>query len=411
MTASGSNIDFILKTVYSPDGVKDLENMEDVTWNKLAKSDRKIGGLGFQFPVKTKGNQANLGATNENEANPTGGNQFGDQGLIQDKIVKQAVRFSGRALEVAKSQGEEAYASTLTFQLDAGIRDHVKELNQEAFRDGSGVIAKVNGAVSASTDVVVDNGIITHFRVGMKLAAYNGSTREVESMEVESVDESTNTVTMTAAVTLTDNDNLYRYIDGVGDTKSNAPTAGKEISGLKLVTDNGTISTTYENIDRTSVTQFSGLSLDYSSANLSDDALHRAVSRVKVVSGFQHGPGKTLIVSNVAQFRKYMSVVTPQIRYNANDKLDSTGTGGYAWMGIDWSIDTDCGFDEIYMLDKEDVKIYTLYETNYDDTDGKILKYVGGADAFYAYSKSYNNIGSEQPNHNIRLYGLAEPTY
>ncbi len=411
MSASGTNIDFILKTVYSPDGVKDLENMEDVTWNKLQKSDKKIGGLGFEFPVKTVGNQANLGATNENEKNPTGGNQAGTKGLIEPKIVKQAVRFSGLAIEKARAAGEEAYAETLAYEMDAGIRDHIKELNQETFRDGSGIIAKVNGAVSGATTIVVDNGVITHFRVGMKLAAYNGSTLEAEAMEVTDVEPSTNTVTVSAAVTLTDNDNLYRYIEGVGNTKQGAPADGKEISGLKLVTDTGSLSATYENINRTTTTQFSGLAIDYSAANLSDDSLHRAVSQVKVTSGFQHGPGKTLIVSNTSQFRKYMTVVTPQIRYNANDKLDSTGTGGYAWMGIEWHVDTDCGFDELYMLDKNDVKIYSLYDTKYDDTDGKVLKYVEQADAYYAYSKSYNNIGSEQPNHNVRLYNLAVPTF
>ncbi len=411
MSASGTNIDFYLKTAYSPDGVKDLENMEDVTWNKLGRSDRKIGGLGFQFPVKTKGNQANLGATNENESNPTGGNQFGDQGLIESKKVVQAIRFSGMAIEKAKAQGEEAYASTLVYQMDAGIRDHTKELNQEAFRDGSGVIAKVNGAVVASTDVVVDNGIITHFRNGMKLAFYNGSTLEVASAEVAYTDISTNTVTLTSAVSVTDNDNIYRYIEGVGNTFQNAPAEGKELSGIKLVTDDGTIAATYEDINRTTNAAFQGLSIDFGAANLSDDALHRAMSQVKVIAGFQHGPGKTLIISNTSQFRKYMSVVTPQIRYNANDKLDSTGTGGYAWMGIEWHIDSDCGFDEIYMLDKEDVKVYTLYDTKYDDTDGKVLKYIDPTDAFYAYSKSYNNIGSEQPNHNIRMYDLAVPTF
>lgn len=415
MTASGSNINFYLKTVYSPDGVKDLENMDATTWKLLETSPKKIGGLGFQFPVKTKGNQANLGATNENEANPLGGNQFGTDGLIQPKIIKQAVRFSGLAIEKARSAGEEAYAETLVYQLDAGIRDHHKEENQELFRDGSGVIAKVNGAVTASTDVVVDNGIIAHFRIGMKLAFYNGSTMEATNIEVSDVDLATNTVVLASAQTLTDNDNIYRYIDGVGDTFQNAPSDGKELSGLKLVTDDGTISATYENINRSTYPMFNGLSVDFNGANLSDDALHRAMERCRIVSGFVHGPGRSLLVSSPSQFRKYMSVLTPAREYNVmGDKqpsMDSSGDKIPSWMGIDWNIDTDCGTDEIYLLNKSDVKKYVLYNTKYDDTDGDILKYVSGADAFYAYSKSYLNIGSEQPNTNVRLYDLASATY
>lgn len=411
MTASGTNIDFYLKTVYSGEGIKDLENMEDTTIKKLAVSSKKIGGLGFEFPVKTQGNQANLGSTNENEANPTGGNQQGDKGLIEPKIIKQAVRFSGLAIEKAKSQGEEAYAETVATQLDYGLMDHHKEENQQLFRDGSGVIAKVNGAVSASTDVVVDNGVLTHFRIGMKVSIYNGATREATARTVEAVDLSTNTVTLDAAVTLTDNDNIYRYIDGVGDTFTNAPTDGKELSGIKLVTDDGTITSTYENIDRTVVTQFQGLGIDFGGASLSDDSMQRAVARCKIQSGFKHAKGKSMIVASTSQKRKYISNLTPVLRTTVDGVKDTTGTAEYTWMGIDWIVDTDCGDDELYILNKGDVKQYVLYETKYDDTDGKILKYVEGMDAYYAYSKSYKNIGSEQPNTNIRLYGLAVAAY
>lgn len=415
MTASGSNIDFYLKTVYDDEGVKDLENMEPLTWNMLQTSSKKIGGLGFQFPVKTQGNQANLGATNENENNPTGGNQVGTDGLITPKIVKQAVRMSGLAIEKAKNTGEEAYAETITYQLDAGIRDHVKELNQESFRSGTGIIAVVNGAVSASTSVVFDNGIATHFRIGMKLAFYNSSTLEATNRQVSDVDLSTNTITLDSTVTLTDNDNIYRYIDGVGDTKTDAPAGGKELSGLPLLTDDGTITTTYENINRSTNPAFQGITLDFNSANLSDDALQRGIARVKVISGFNHGPGKSLIVSSTGQFRKYMSILTPAREYvvmgDKQPKMDSSGSSMPSWMGIEWNVDTDCGQDEIYILNKEDVKKFTLYNTRYDDTDGKILKYVSQADAFYAYSKSYNNLGGELPNTHVRYSDLAVPTF
>ena len=410
MSASGSDINFLLKKVYSNEGVKDLENMDDTTYQKLGTSSKKIGGKGFEFPLKTKGNQANLGATNENEANPTGGNQTGTQGTILPKIVKQAVRFSGLALE--KSKGDaDSYADVLTYELDAGIRDHYKELNQELYRDGSGVIAKVNGAVSADTDIIVDNGVITHFRVGMRLAAYNGATLEATNMEVTSVDIANSTVTVNSAVTLTDNDNLYRYIDGVGDTFTNAPTDGKEISGLKLLTDDGSISATYEDVNRTNFPAFKGIGIDFNSANLSDDALHQAISRCLVESGFKHSSGKSMICSNTAQFRKYMSILTPAREYRPSDKMDSSGDKMPTWLGIDWQVDTDCGFDEIYIINKEDAKKYILRDVHYDDTDGKILKYVGGMDAFYAYSKSYLNVGGERPNTHVRMYDLATPTY
>lgn len=404
-----ADIDYLLQFAYSNEGVKDLINRSTKTYSALETSSRAPEGLGFKFAVNTEGNQANLGAINYNQTLPDGGGQQGTNGLILPKESVQVVNLTNYQIQAGKSQSA-AFATTITENMDKGIMDHAKDLNQQTYRSGLGIIAKVNGTVTASASVVVDNGIITHFRPGMKLAFYNGSTLESTGRTVSSVNFNTLTVTLDSAVTLTDNDNIYRVVGAI-DTKTGAPTDGKELTGLPMVTDNGTLSTTYEVIDRTVYSQFNGIALDKASANLSDDMLESLRSNILEQSGTDVTGGSHKIFTSPRQFRKYMQVTIPQLRFDVDKKLDSAGgKATKTWMDLEWVEDTDCGFDQIYMLDMNDIKKYVLYDIKYEDQFGGGVMKWNGKDAMVAYSVSMLNIGSEMPNRSAELYNLAYPS-
>ncbi|MDX1902086.1 MAG: phage major capsid protein [Gammaproteobacteria bacterium] len=403
-----ADVDYLLQFAYSNEGVKDLINRSTKTYSALSTSSRAPEGLGFKFSVNTEGNQANLGAINYNQTLPDGGGQEGTNGLILPKETVQVVNLTNYQIQAGKSQNA-AFATTLTENMDKGIMDHAKDLNQQTYRSGLGIIAKVNGTVTASTSIIVDNGIITHFRPGMKIACYNGSTLEA-NRTVTNVNFNTLTVTVDSACTLTDNDNIYRIVGNV-DTKTGAPTDGKELTGLPMVTDDGTLAAAYEGITRSSYPQFNGIALDKNSANLSDDMLESLRSNILEQSGTDVTGGSHKIFTSPRQFRKYMQITIPQLRFDVDGKLDSAGgKATKTWMDLEWIEDTDCGFDEIYMLDMNDVKKYVLYDIKYEDQFGGGVMKWNGKDATVAYSVSMVNIGSEMPNRSARLFDLAYPS-
>ena len=401
MPVDSSTIDGLLKKVYTPKEIENLQNMETATLSKIKKSPKKPAGQGFVFPVNLKKKKKGQGSQNELEALRTSGSQTPVQGTILPKVFTHTIRYSGLSLAIAKGN-EESFADNATFQVEEGFKDSSKELNAQLFRDGSGLLALVNGAVSASATVTFDNGVPTHFREGMELDFFNGATKEVSAAEVSSINISSSQIVLSSAVTLTDNDEIYRA--GVND---NAPTDGKEWAGLPLVTDDGSLLTTYEGISRSTYPKWDGISIAQSGANISNDKLQQAISRVKVTSGKK--PKK--IISNTSQFRKYLDVVTPMKTFNDSNKMDSGYVAVPTWNGMEWIEDTDCAFDTIYMIDPDYFELFEVTPLQLSEEDGKVFKWDNGYDAYVSYIKSYANSGSTCPNAHVAITGLATPTF
>lgn len=406
---SGAGVDTttisdLVKRVYSDKEVENLQNMEAVTLSKFAKSSKKPAGAGFYGAVLVQGNQRGMGAQNELEALRTPASQVPDQFTVLPKVFTNTIRLSGLSMEIANGN-EESFADNFTFQMENGAKDSAKERNAQVFRDGSGKLAQVNGGISGATSLVFDNGIPTHFRVGTYIDVINSGVKEIDSIQITDVDVSTNTLTLASAQTCTNDMWIYRE-----DTADNAPTDGKELAGLPRITDDGTDFASYEGIVRNGggyVSLWKGLEIAAGGANLSDDLLQRAKARMLVLRGTK--PKR--IVSNTSQQRKYLTLTLPQVQFDPKNNRDSGMVQPMTWNGIPWDIDTDCGFDEIYMYDPEYVERFIVKDLHWDKKDGKALKWDNGYDAFIAYMKAYDNIGTCNPGGVMRITGLATPTF
>lgn len=403
MGVDSSTIDGMLKKVYTSKSIENLQNMEDGTYKKLKISDKKPDGQGYTFGVNVKGNERGQGYQNELEALRTAGSQTPVQGVVLPKIATHTIRFSGLSLEIAEG-GEESMADNVTFQVDEGIKDFAKMRNAAFFRDGTGKLAQVNGAVSSSTSVVVNNGVLTHLRVGMFIDAINsGGTKQISGIEILDVDIATSTITLASAQSCDDDCWIYR--EGTAD---NAPTDGKEIAGLKLITDDGTVLTIFEGINRTTYPKFQGLQLAAAGANVSDDILQRADSRVLI----QGNRKTTDVISSTSQFRKYLSIVTPMKEYkDYNAKMDTGYIPMPTWNGKTWHVDTDCQDDTVWLVNMQYLERYVTKDIHLDDKTGSRFRWDSGYDAFVTVVKNYENAGTRVPNTHIGVTGLAVATY
>jgi len=403
MSVQLSTIEGMLKEVYTGKEIQNIQNMTADTFPKLKKSDKKPTGTGFVFSANVKGNQRGQGSQNELEALRTPGNQTPLKSTVDPKIFTHIIQLSGLSMEVAKTN-EDAFADNVTFQTESGLEDATKELNAQCYRDGSGKLAQVNGAVSGSATVTFDNGVPTHFRVGTFVDIINaGSVKQVDSIEIVGVDIGAKTITLASTQTCDDNSWIYRE-----DVADSAPTEGKELAGFPLLTDDGTKLTVFQGISRSTYNQWDGISINALGANVSDDLLQRAAARVKVESGRQV---KRLCMNPAGQFRKYLSVLTPAKEFSDGKKMDSGFEAVPTWNGLPIHLDTDCSFTEVYMYDPAFVERSDVYDLKLDDSTGNVVKWHSGYDAFVIYAKHYGNVLTMHPKSLVRVYNLAEPIY
>lgn len=397
-----ASIDGMLKEVYDSKAIEKLFNEEAVTLKRIRKSTKKPSGKGLRSSVNVKGNERGQGSQNELEALRTPGNQVTKEWKVLPKIFTHTVRFSGLSLDTA-SGDEDAYADTLTYETEEGLRDSAKELNAQIFRDGSGRLAQVNGAVVNNNVITFDNGIPTHLREGIFIDAFNGNVKEIDSIEITELDIANNQITLASNVNVSNNSFIYRE-----DVNDNAPADGKEIAGLPLVTDDGTISATYQDLSRATFPRLNGITFDALGANVSNDLLQRMISRVKIAS---NGKMPNKVISNTSQMRKYLDILVPLKRFDSKEKMDSGYVEVPTWNGKEWIEETDCGFDEIYMISDRYIERAEIRALDFDKTDGKMLKWDGGYDAYKAYAKAYMNLYCQVPNAHVRIKNLAVPTY
>lgn len=389
----------LAKRVYSKKKIEKLIQEVAVTYESLTKAADKLGGAGVYGGAIYQGNEAGQGSMNEYEALRTPDRQEVLQWNVQPKVFAHTIMISGLAMSMLEGN-EESFANSFTLQMDQGLKDAAKELNAQVFRTGSGILG-TNAVVSSSTSVTLKTGVVTHFRPGMLLDFYNGSTLEATGVKVTAVDYATGVLTLDTTISATVDDNIYRT-----GMKSNAPTDGKEMAGFPRITDSGSVFSTYEGVTRNgggSVWAWQGLELDASSANLSDDFLQRMYMTMFSYSGKK--PNK--MVMNTTQLRKYMALTLPQVRYEEGDKRDTSFPEKRIWNGVECTIDLDCGFGDVYMYDSSYIYKFENRPLSFDSSNGNIIKWNPGFDAFIAFAKTYSNVGTDVPRAMIRGKSLA----
>lgn len=399
--------DKLAKKVYSKEGSKLLENMSTKIYSKL-KNGTAPEGEGYVFNVGVGQNQSGIKAMNEHESLAVPDYDDSRQGKIVAKKITGTCEFTGMAKYALAGQ-EASFGNAAMKLMKNTFKETLIRLDQMIFRNGTGLMARVNGAVAGSATVHFDTGIKTHFRRRMSLDMFDAGTnliKQVNGIKVQGISSTANTLIMESAVTC--DDNAYVYLK---DEHDNAPTAGKSWAGLPLATDDGTDCATYENITRSGsgfVDIFKGLEIDALGANLSDDLLQRALE-------LQENEGSdeeiNMFITRRSQARKYLSLTLPQVEYKEGANRDTGVKGQMSWQGIPMLISRHCGRDEIYLLNDNCFKKYILSSLKWaDEFGGQIIKWKPGYDKGIAYCRGLGNFGSENPRGIIRTHSLATPT-
>lgn len=391
-----SDLDGLLKRHYAGAFIAGQQQFDPDFISRMPLGVEKMGGedAGFRFAVNLQRSQSG-GAQNQNETFRSNQTATRKQSVIAAKINIWAVELTGFAITLSKSQ-VDAFVSGLEDEFQDKLTAMKKDMNRQCFGQGNGVLALVNGALVASTALVVDTPGVQYFFPGMRIDIWNGAVKQASAVLISSINEVTNTLTLASAVTVSDNANIYR--EGVNDS---APADGKEMMGLLGHSDDGTLFATYQGLSRATYSTWQGSITNAAGATVTNDLLQRAIDKGERRSGRV----SDTLVSHRNQRRGYLNLTTPLKRFS-DDNLDS-GFKALEWNGMRWLVSHDCQRDKIYMYPQKDLEKFEAHPIKLDDTEGSTIHRISRTDTFEAYYKHYGNTGSKYPAAINRLDNLA----
>jgi len=402
----------LAKELYPVSEIKAMEQLETRYMNEVSEGkgldfSAKDGGT-FKFPVKAYGPHGQK-MLNELEALPTAKSSSVVQGTAKVKEYAGVLQFSKRELELAKGDAK-SFADAKTFEMENLILNAHKYKNRQmANGDGSGLIT-LTEVVTASTTVNVDDA--TPFQIGMVIDIFDQVTslKVGDALVVQDIDilSAQNSIVVDVAVTAAANSTVY--LAGVND---NAASDGKEMIGLPLVFDDGTLEASFQGITRTGageVPNYRGITVDANAAPISVSLINQATTRALRIGGVDIAKSNDVYhLTSPEQWRVYASLAQPQIRFMPSDAPDlNKPFAQYECMGKKVVLDTDVDRASWYILKKSCTSLATACELDWEsDLGGTSLKWLSGYNqgimVLYGLFQQY----SQSPRDGVRIFDLA----
>jgi hypothetical protein len=378
--ASMTAFDAILKEVYGPKIENQLQNevvkrLERTTQGVV----ETVGGKYVDFPIKV-GRNSGIGNRKENEALPAAGSQGYAEVHVPLTYCYGVVRLTGQLIELA-DKNPQAFASAMDGEME-GIKDDVaKDYSRQVYGDSTGLMASVT-ADGANT-VTVNN--IQYLEVGQQIDIRTRTTGAPIAVDraITAINETTNVVTYDGAdVTATATEGIYRKDNFSGGTS-------RELSGF------GTIfsaTTPLHGLDPATQSRWKATVNANGGTNrpLSEGLM------ITICDAVRTKGGKTsAIFTNLGVRRAYFNLLTQQRRYTNTKEFAGGFTGLPFNYGTEIPVveDVDAQSNRMYFADESKIKIFRNKDWHWGDTDGTVLKWVSGFDAWTGFLKQYSELG------------------
>ncbi len=391
----------ILKNVYS-DAIVEQQNLAAVIRKRFTKAKgTRMGGDHLEVSIRIGGNRAGVGARLSDDALPVPLRQQEKKFLIYDRAVFGVIKVYDKDIQNTR-ENAQAFINHLDDEVTQIAKDTTKVQNIDTYMDGSGTLATVNASTVASPTFVGKTG--TAFGLfGTRYLQLNDqvdiwdptfTTQRTPSggLTITALVPSTQTVTLSANVTLT-----------AGDIVVRANTVNKTYIGLQLGTDNST-AVTFQGLSRNTYPITQGNVLDVGGASLIEAHLQQIQSLLRRVSGEIND----MFVVGDAQWDAYVALGQALKRYVNTMKLDR-GFMTLDYNGVPFVYDPDCPPAVIFALREEFVQNGVVTPLSWSEEDGAILKWNAGYAAYTAFMREYGNYCYPRPNALGRIQTLAVP--
>lgn len=392
MPATMTTVDGILKEVYGPRIVNQLQN-ETLVLKRLEKSSDGVvetaGGKYVDFPLKVS---RNSGISYRNEMEQLG--NPGQQGYAEVHVPLRygygRLRISGQAMDLAETN-YQAFASALDGEVDGLKDDLAKDSNRVAYNDSSGLMASLTDTATAAAHTV-DNA--QYLEIGMVVDVLVRSSGATVSLALTITDIVGLTVTFSASFTAALTHGVYRQGN-----------YGREPSGLASIIDD---TSTLHGLAPASQRK-------WAATILANGGVPRALSEalmIQTCDGVRTKSGKkpTVIFNNLGVRRSYFNLLTQQRRYTDTKEF----AGGFQGLPFNYGTeipvveDVDARPNRMSFVYEDAITIYRTKPWHWMDKDNSIFKWVKDFDAWEALLRQYWEMGTNQRNAHGELRDLIE---
>lgn len=389
---------------YVVDFIAQMQQLSTPIYSMLRENTRFTpSGDGAFFPVRIDGNESGGGwrATDDNSL-PSAGNERIKQARVRPKKYYHVVEFSGLAEAVSRRGGEDAFAAGITDAISAAVKRAGANFEVTFLRgDGTGRLTNVNGTQAAVTSIAIDDA--RPFRVGQVVTFLNNTSglKQAGPVSVTSRSVSGATITVSSAVSVTDNDGVYIS----GEQSEAAPPAELTALGLPAIVNNtGTI----YNLSRTTFPVLQSKVIAASSTALDESLLRRLRKQLLTETDTGSMAGFAYI-TNWDQFDRYTEISLPFRRFHDNRLELGAQQELTTFEGRPWYISWAALPDEVYLVRMDAIERGVVRPLSIDERVN--MAWVPGQDAFTVLLKYYGENVARYINQTAKITGLTVPTY
>jgi hypothetical protein len=402
---SMSTASALIKNVYRG-GLIDLLNEQMAVYRAAEKMKDQYSGNQVLRALRTRRNQG-IGAIADGGTLPKIGASTNVNATILPKF--NYLRFGITAGLIKASQNDEgSFVRGFANELKMGYNDLKTDVNRQLCFDGTGALALVNTAASASSSLVIKGRstgepALKYADVGFMFDIVRAGVVIQAGISVTalsgSASASTATLTLDQPVTCLANDLLIR-----------SGSLSSEIQGLFYALDGGT-STVY-GVDRTAALAYQGNVSDLSTASSTTLSLNAMQSIYN--EGLRRGNIGTYNAAfcDFGSLAMYQKLLTPDKRYVNSTQGDATfGAKGkfyLEFMGIPVVPEKDMPV-KIAFLPAEVLKWYILSELEVAEETGSQYIAQSDSDTFETRIRFWGNLFNEQPGACAVLTGYTAP--
>jgi hypothetical protein len=341
--------------------------------------------------------------------------------LYMKRGMYAQLQFDG--LATACAQGKGAVVDVLEQEIHAITMYMSNRLNKQFWGDGSGRLAQLEAASSASTTVQIDGPLFgqdsnertdpgQYLVEGQYVDIYDGSGNlEVEEVAISSLADDadgTGTLTMAEAVTASNNGYIFDH-----DTYASSEAAGTGVPmGIHGIVNSsdpyvGITQVSFQGVDRDTYSYAQANEINHSSAAITN------ANMLKLVHQCAKWGGKTsVMLTNEIIWRSYYQILEAD-KTMPDTKVFWGGLQGLAFYGgrqgkIPIIFDYDCPDNNLYAIDERYINVYAPVKNGLTWLPGDKgpLKRVSGKDEWVASLVYYYNMGTPKPRAHGRLYNI-----
>ena len=344
------------------------------------------------------GRNVGIGARDVRETLPSAGAQKYKQASLYLKNLYGAIEVDGQLFEQA-ADNYNAFINVVDNEIKGLKKDLARDFNRQIYGDGTGTIASVATAATASTTVTMDS--TTWADVDMTVGFIRaGAFVSGTNVTISAINDTTKVITFSAAITVQVGDKMVRYSNGTHSYN-------KEITGLgAIVAASGAL----HGIDPATTPVWAStvttLGTPPTPATLTELNLINLVQKVD-----KQGGDVDVFLASPGVYNAYWNLLQGMRQFTNSSEL----TGGqrsfsFEALGkpIKFISDYAAPSNTLYALTSSEMVLNRKSDWAWMDRDGSMWNRVGETDAYQARLFQYVELGTYRRNAHAKLTNIAE---